>query len=98
MTINESTKEALMEAMNKDVPYVAAFIEDGIATTYSSGSTTSDVLNAIAHLLLQIVVHNLEDDPTEEELTELILYALEYIQEHTLILLDDMMHFSDMAN
>jgi hypothetical protein len=98
MTINDSTKTALREAIDKEIPYVAAFIEDGIATTYSSGVTTSTVLEAISHLILQIVVHNLGEEEKPEQYAELLSYAIDYVYDHAMVLLDRMVTFSNTAN
>jgi hypothetical protein len=101
MTIKTSTKLALSEAVAKDVPYVAAFIEDGIATTYSSGTKTSEVLSVVAHALFQVVMHAMDDERLEElELDHetTLEYALEHVGTQAFNLLEQMRSFSHTAN
>lgn len=98
MTIKTSTKDALDEAVAKDIPYIAAFIEDGIATTYSSGSNTREILRATSHALLQIILHNEEKELTVEDQIELVVFATEIIKEQTLELLEKVHTFSETAN
>ena len=101
MTINESTKEALDQAVDLKVPFIAAFIENGIATTFSSGVNLEEVLKAFSHGLIQVLLKTVEDreeDVGEAEYIAMITMIADYIKDEAVDIIYDTLSFSNTAN
>lgn len=97
-TVHSLSKEAMELAREEHIPFVAAFIEEGVASSYSSAEETRDVLRAMAHALFQIILHSYTPIQSDEEYYLAANEGANLIKEEAGYLIDHMLKFDDSAN